>query len=78
MSQQQQKAATHSLRFENVCATCITCTAECTVVQKGTQVLMYMVQAQCVHRTTNVCMYSRVEQPLYLFVCEYCAACKCE
>ena len=34
-SQQQQKAATHSLRFENVSAACITCTAECTVVQRG-------------------------------------------
>ena len=34
-SQQQQKAATHSLRFKNVSAACITCTTECTVVQRG-------------------------------------------
>ena len=27
------------------------------------------------HRYTNVCMYSQVEQRLRVFVCEYCAAC---
>ena len=36
---------------------------------------MYMFQAKVVHRTTNMCMYSQVEQCLWVFVCEHCAAC---
>ena len=46
----------------------------CVQLYKGDSSLnVRIVQAQCVHRTIN--MYSQVEQPWFVFVCEYCAAC---
>ena len=44
---------------------------ECTVVQRGLKykfTLVELIQAQCVHSTTNVCMYCQVEQHLCVFV----------
>ena len=46
-------------------------TTECTVVQIGFKykcTSVELIQAQCVHRTINVCIYIQSEQGLCVFV----------
>ena len=49
------------------CVACITFITEFTVVQRELKykcTSVELIQAQCMHRTTNVCMYSQIEQRL--------------